>query len=511
MSRSVGGVLLLAILSSAQAAPQDESRLAAALRRPPPAAARPGLEDALPAVSSFYAKRGYRPYWTNGVGLNEAGRGVVQALGRAGEDGLNADDYLPATLAELSATSTEEAAADLEVLISLAAIRFAHDLGWGLTVPSEVDRDNSYELRSFVAESVLENLTATADPGAALLRYAPPSFAYGLVKRALAELRARRDRGEWMRATTGPTLHAGDSSPRVDELRALLIERGDLPAGSAGGTFDAGMVAALKQFQERHGLTADGVYGPKVVAEMNVPLPARIQQVRLGLERLRWLPRISSGRRVAVNLADFKAYVLDDDRVTFETRIVIGKQYSETPMFTGLMTYVVINPYWNVPTSIARREILPKAAADPEYLRQNHMEYDGTSVRQLPGPWNSLGRFKFMFPNPHNIYLHDTPARTLFSEADRAFSHGCVRVEKPAELADVLLSGQGWTPPRIQDAIATGAQTVVNLDKPIPVIISYITAFLGPDGLMHYRRDVYGRDRKLLAALQQANQGAWDR
>jgi murein L,D-transpeptidase YcbB/YkuD len=225
---------------------------------------------------------------------------------------------------------------------------------------------------------------------------------------------------------------------------------------------------------------------------------------------VRWLPPATSGRRVVVNLADFRAYVFDGDRITFETRAVIGKQFHETPMFTATMTYVVINPYWNVPPSIARSEILPKARANASYLSRNHMVIDGNAVRQLPGPWNSLGRFKFMFPNPHNVYLHDTPARTLFALADRAFSHGCVRLEQPADLAAVLLGAQGWTPERIAATVEGGQQTVVSLTTPIPVTISYATAFRTPDGVLHYRRDVYGRDSKLLAALAQRSQGSWE-
>jgi len=228
------------------------------------------------------------------------------------------------------------------------------------------------------------------------------------------------------------------------------------------------------------------------------------------MERLRWLPPTTSGRRIAVNIADFRAYVFDGDSITFETRAVVGKRFHETPMFTALMTYVVINPYWNVPPSIARSEILPKIKADANYLAKNHMEMEGNRIRQLPGPWNSLGRFKFMFPNPHNIYLHDTPARALFSEADRAFSHGCVRLEKPAELAAVLLGSQGWTPERIRATVETGAQTVINLATPIPVTLSYATAFRTPDGLLHYGRDIYGRDRKLLAALEARSEGSWE-
>ena len=305
---------------------------------------------------------------------------------------------------------------------------------------------------------------------------------------------------------------AAEDGLSVQELRALLIERGDLSADSPlSETFDPNLVAALEQFQERTGLESDGVYGPKVVSELNVPLATRIQQVRLGLERLRWLPPSPPGRRVGVNLADFKAYVFEGDQVIFETRTVVGKEFHETPMFSKLMTYLVINPYWNVPPSIARREILPKVKEDPGYLTRNHMEMNGSSIRQLPGSWNSLGRFKFMFPNRHNIYMHDTPARAAFARADRTGSHGCIRLEKPAELAALLLGPQGWTPERIAAAVATGEQTVVPLKTPIPVYISYVTAFLGPDGLMHYRRDVYGRDKNLLDALARRGQGAWEK
>ena len=512
MPRQLLAALILAALAAADPLSRQTSPpIEAALHRPPPAAARIGLEDALPAVSGFYTARGYQPAWTGPAGLNPSGESVMRALARADEDGLNPEDYVPSALARLAAQRTTESTANLEVLLSLVVVRFARDVGWGITVPSEVDRANSYEVRPFDAGAVLGDVAAAPDPGEALRQYAPPSFVYGLVKRALADLRSRRAQSGWTQATEGPTLRKGDRGPRVAELRAILMERGDLPQGPKDDAFDDTLIDGVKHFQDRHGLDADGIYGRKMMAELSVPLSTRIEQVRLGLERLRWLPRTSTGRRIAVNIADFKAYVFDDDRVTFETRAVVGKLFHATPMFAGRMTYIVVNPYWNVPVSIMRSELIPKAKTDPEYLERNHFEYDGTSMRQRPGPWNSLGRFKFMFPNPHNIYLHDTPARTLFNESDRAFSHGCVRLEKPAELAELLLADQGWTAQRIQSAVDTGRETVVNLEKPIPVYISYITAFLGPDGLMHYRRDVYGRDKKLIAALQQVSQGDWDR
>ena len=376
MSRSLIAALVLAALAPAgPVTTQTQSPIASALHRPPAAAARPGLEDALPAVSRFYEQHGFHAVWTGPAQLNSSGESVMRALTRADEDGLNPNDYVPSALAGLISQHTPQATTDLEVLLSLAVVRFARDLGWGITVPSEVDRDNSYDVRPFDAETVLGEVAAAGDPGEALRQYAPPSFVYGLVKRALAELRARRDTGGWTRATEGPTLRKGDKGPRVAELHAILTERGDLTPGPPSDVFDDTLVDGLKRFQDRNGLDADGVYGKKVVAEVNVPLSTRIKQVRLGLERLRWLPRTSTGRRIAVNLADFKTYVFDDDRVTFETRSVVGKLYHETPMFTGRMTFLVINPYWNVPVSIMRGELLPKAKADPEYLARNHFEY----------------------------------------------------------------------------------------------------------------------------------------
>src|SRR5262245_28953199 len=488
-----------------------EPPIASALSHIPAAVVNSALEGELPALDRFYSKRQYQPLWTTGAALTTAGESALRELRAAGDEGLNVDDYLVTPIAALAEKRDPAKTADLEVLVSLATTRYAHDLGWGITLASEVDRDNAYITRPFAPDQVLETLAAAPDAGAALRAYEPRTFVYRELKLGLAQLRATAAAGGWKSVADGPALKAGDSGPRVSELRARLVERGDLPASAAAGDlFDADLTAGVKRFQERHGLTPDGVYGQNVIRELNVPLATRIQQLRLAMERLRWLPPTSSGRRVAVNLADFKAYVFDGDTITFETRAVVGKQFHETPMFTSMMTYVVINPYWNVPASITRSEILPKIKADPDYLAKNHMEMEDNTVRQLPGPWNSLGRFKFMFPNPHNVYLHDTPARTLFAQPDRAFSHGCVRLEKPAELAALLLGDQGWTAHRIQATINAGQQTVVSLRTPIPVTISYATAFRTPDGLLHYRRDVYGRDRKLLAALTRRSQGSWE-
>jgi len=511
MSLRYGALFLLVVAATPGAQSPTEPAVAAALRHTPAVVAHSALEGELPALDRYYATRQYQPVWTTTAGFTPAGQSALGELQAAAGEGLTVDDYLVAPITALAAGGDSSKMADLEVLVALAATRFAHDLGWGITLASEVDKDNAYILREFSPEQVLETIAQAPDAGAALRAYEPRTFVYAELKRGLAELRAVRDAGGWKTVADGPSLKVGDSDPRVQELRRQLIQRGDLRAAAAGGdAFDSDLADAVKRFQARHGLQPDGVYGKTMIAELNVPVAIRIQQIRLAMERLRWLPPTPAGRRIAVNLADFGAYVFDGDGITFETRAIIGKQFHETPMFTAMMTYVVINPYWNVPASITTGEILPKIKADPGYLAKNHMEMDGSAVRQLPGPWNSLGRFKFMFPNPHNVYLHDTPSRGLFAQTDRAFSHGCVRVDNPADLAAVLLAPQGWTTDRIQAAVSTGQQTIVNLTTPLPVTITYATAFRTPDGLLHFRRDVYGRDRKLLAALNRRSQGSWE-
>ena len=511
MTSRVAAIAVLIALAGPAVQTPDPSPIAAALRHAPAVVARAGFEGDLPAVDRFYTKRQYQPAWTDATSLAPAGQRASAELQRAREEGLNAEDYLVTPIASLAGRRDAAVTAELDVLMSLAVARYAHDLGWGITLASEVDKANSYPLRSFAADEVLETVARAPDSGMALRAYRPTTFVYGQLAQALAELRSIQTRGAWKTFAAGAALKPGDKNARVQELRSRLVERGDLPAAEANGDeFDAALTAALKRFQERHGLASDGVCGKAVVGELNVPVSTRIQQVRLAMERLRWLPQVS-GRRLAVNLADFRAYVFDGDQIAFETRAVIGKRFHETPMFTATMTYVVINPYWNVPPSIARAEILPKVRSDPGYLASHHMEMEGTTIRQLPGPWNSLGRFKFMFPNPHNVYVHDTPARDLFGQPDRAFSHGCVRIEKPAELAALLLADQGWTPERIQAAVAAGSQVVVNLTTPMAVTIGYATAFRTPDGLLHYRRDVYGRDARLLAALEHRSAGSWEK
>jgi murein L,D-transpeptidase YcbB/YkuD len=353
-----------------------------------------------------------------------------------------------------------------------------------------------------------------------------------VLRRLLAELRTVRASGGWGTVAEGPTLHPGEADARVPFLRHRLTMEGDLPpadtAGTAGSeTYDDALAAAVRRFQRRHGLEDDGNVGRGTVAAMNVPVEERLRQVVVNMERWRWLPDELGRRHIRVNIADYSVEVWEEGKVTLAMKAVVGREYRETPMFSAKMTYVVLSPYWNVPPVIAALDKLPLLRKNPGYLAAQHMVlFDAAKntpvdpatvdfaamtgsafnrlyrIRQDPGPLNALGEVKFMFPNRHNVYLHDTPSRELFAKTSRAFSSGCIRVEKPLALADYLLAGDPrWTPERIRTVISQGRETTVWLNEAVPVHILYWTAFVEDDGVVDFRPDIYGRDQAVRRAL----------
>jgi murein L,D-transpeptidase YcbB/YkuD len=299
----------------------------------------------------------------------------------------------------------------------------------------------------------------------------------------------------------------GDSSIMIRDLKNYLFLLGDLKENDGSFKYNKTLKAAVMEFQERHGLTPDGVIGTNTLKEINTPLNRRIEQMLINMERLRWLPERPAGTSIVANIPEYRVHVYEDRQKALSMDIVIGKAANRTVIFKDDLEYVVFSPYWNVPRSIVRNEIQPALQTNSDYLSRNNMEITGYSnglpvVRQKPGAGNALGKVKFIFPNRYNIYFHDTPAKSLFSRTHRAFSHGCIRLEDPFKFAQYLLQHEAsWTSERISEAMNSGNEKWVKLDQKIPVMIVYLTAWVGDDGVLQFRRDIYGHDKKLADQL----------
>ena len=299
----------------------------------------------------------------------------------------------------------------------------------------------------------------------------------------------------------------GDSSLAVKQLKERLHSAGDYTAGETSMLFTPALKDAVKRAQIRFGLKNDGVAGTQTLKQLNVPVEERIKQLLVNMERMRWMPPHREGKRLVANIPEFRLYVYEGEKEMFSMKIVVGKAASKTVVFNDRLKHVVFSPYWNIPRSIVRNEILPAMKRDPGYLSRNNMEQTGTSgglpiIRQKPGASNALGRVKFIFPNSYNIYFHDTPAKSLFQQERRAFSHGCIRLNEPKRLAEYLLQDQpGWTEKQIADAMYAGKEKWVPLNNPVAVIISYFTAWVDDEGMLNFREDIYGHDRALAEKL----------
>jgi murein L,D-transpeptidase YcbB/YkuD len=527
-------IVILALVSQALAASATDGILRQLQSGAGVAASERNATD-LALLAGFYEERQMRPLWITERAASGRARTLARILQAADRDGLNPDDYGATAIRQLLDATQPDALAELELRLSLGLIQFASDLASGRLEPSGVDPELFVYPQDVDHAEVIRAAAAANDLEAFVAGFRPAQDEYRRLQAALAAFRARAASGDgWGAVPEGPTLEPGMRAPRVAALRARLLASNDaeearLAAGALAGPelYDPQLEAAVIRFQHRHGLAQDGKVGPRTLAALNVPIEERIRQMVLNLERRRWMPDDRGDRYVFVNLADFALKVVHEPKTVFDTRVVVGAPYHRTPAFSAEMTYLEINPYWNVPPSIARNELLPEIKQDPGYLAANGFELlsdwnDGAAaidawsldwsqitpedftwhLRQRPGEGNALGRIKFMFPNPFNVYLHDTPARHLFEKAERSFSHGCIRVEQPESFAGVVLAGQDdWSPERIKAAIASGERMIVALDEPLPVHIEYLTAWVNKDGTVHFRNDVYGRDGRLSEAL----------
>ncbi len=303
------------------------------------------------------------------------------------------------------------------------------------------------------------------------------------------------------------SLHTGIDDERIPLIKQKLWLLGDLPVNDSGKLFDSALLNATLRFQHRMGLTEDGVIGNKMIAELNIPVSERIKQLLINLERIRWMPIEKGSNFVLVNIPEYKLHVFDSGHQLFDMNVIVGTAANNTVIFSGNLSYVVFSPYWNVPASIVRKEVLPAMRRNSNYLARNHMEITGYSngipvIRQLPGSYNSLGLVKFLFPNNYNIYLHDTPNKNLFAETNRGFSHGCIRIGEPKKFASYLLrNDSSWNSDNIDSAMHLAKEKWVTIQKPVPVYIVYFTAWVDNEGQLNFRKDIYGHDRKMKAKL----------
>lgn len=476
-------------------------------------------------LSAFYRDREYRPVWT-GSEDGERLASFIDALEGAPTFGLPASRYDAAGLrARLAQLRGDRDRGRAEVEITRLFLKFAREMQTGILTPSSIDA-------TMVRKVVLRDPRKTLDefvagtPRAFLRRLPPQHPEYA---RLLKEKRVLEDTvasGGWGSAVSARMIRPGERGPKVVELRNRMMRMGYL-GRSALDTYDVALSEAVKRFQLDHDLVADGVAGPNTINEINAGPERRLEQILVALERRRWLNQPLGARHILVNLAEFRTYVVDDGKVSFTTRSVIGKNTSDrrTPEFSDMMTHMVINPTWNVPRSITTKEYLPKLKQNRNAVgnlvlvdsagravNRNNVNFSAYTARnfpfrmkQPPSPSNALGRVKFMFPNKYAIYLHDTPAKSLFSREVRDFSHGCVRLADPFEFAYTLLRPQQPDEKAyFQRILRSERETRVNLKPAVPVHLVYRTAFSPARGQMNYRRDIYGRDAEIFSALVRA-------
>ena len=483
-------------------------------------------DERLIQVFVYYENRNFKPIWVRDNGPKHKGRVLLQQIQAAGNHGLVPSDYWVDEIAERIVSTDPVVLAELDLLMSRAFIDFGRDVNAGRVEPSELNRELHIYPQRLGAATMLNGAEAADDLEPYIDEIAPQTPRYARLRTMLTEYRQIAASGGWTTVPEGETLKEGMDDPRVAVLRTRLIEMGDMEEGAHTGTiYEGAMLDGVIRFQYRHGLDQDGVVGPATLAAINVPIEQRIESMVINLERRRWMPRTFGDYYIFVNLGDQFLKVVENERTIHEALLVVGKPYHRTPVFSDEMRYIVFNPFWNVPRSISVNEYLPELRADPAALQSRHIRvlsgegeispysvdwasYNSNNfpfrLRQDPGPWNALGRVKFMFPNEFSIYIHDTPAKSLFERATRTFSHGCMRVQHPQQLAEVLLSRQGWDESRVAAALADSEKLVVGLTEPIPVHITYLTSWVNKDMGVHFRTDVYDRDPILAAALQAA-------
>jgi len=488
----------------------------------------------------FYEQRTFIPAWIGANGPLPHVNDFLHAVHNANEHGMRPNDYhfqkIESILEEINKNRKQKSplnpgrSVDLDLLLTDSFLVYASHLLAGRVNPQTFDPEWHANRREMHLVRLLEKSLEENNIQKSLESLLPFYVGYHDLKQTFMKYQKIAAQGGWPTIQASYSIKKDDMGERVERLRERLIITDNLKSETVSDPtiFDESLEQAVYKFQQRHGLAVDGIVGPDTLAALNVPIEQRISQIELNLERWRWLPQNLGENYILVNIANFELDVIEESHTIMTMRAVVGKTYRRTPVFSDKITYLVINPSWLIPPSIAVQDILPQIKKDPEYLSRQNIkvligwgadakEIDPKNINwtalspkefpyrfiQEPGPLNSLGKIKFMFPNKFNVYLHDTPAKDLFGKSSREFSSGCIRIEKPLELAEyVLREDTKWTKEAILIAVKKGTEQTIRLPQPIPIHLLYWTAWVDQDGTLQFRNDIYGRDTLLKKALE---------
>jgi murein L,D-transpeptidase YcbB/YkuD len=481
-------------------------------------------------IPRIYANRSFTPAWSDDDQIDE----FIRLVGQAQEEGLDPTDYLYVEISGLleeyrADRDNDVLRADVDVLLTESLSRYGYHLIYGKVDPTDLDENWNWS-RSMGGRDPVALVQQAIDSESIetfIDNFLERGRIYERVKAILAEYRALKKQGGWPQVASGPTLRLGMNDERIPIVRERLAITGDLPASEAGGggSFDESLQRGVEQFQYRHNLEQDGAIGPQTLAAMNVTVDERVDQIRVNLERIRWVVRDLENVLVITNIAAFRTVFVRDGELVWSERSQVGRYYRQTPVFKGQIKYLQFNPTWTVPPGILAKDILPQVQKDPSYLAKKNMDLidrDGNTVDpasvdwsqyvagrmppyqfvQRPGPTNALGRVKFIFPNPHFVFLHDTPSKYLFERTERSFSSGCIRVENPFELAALLLDDpEKWNSATIQQILDSEKPQTVFLKEPITAMLLYSTVDVTDAEVVRFYRDIYLRDAPVLKSL----------
>lgn len=483
-------------------------------------------------LAAIYKATGMKPLWVTENGPGEKAAIIRQFLENSETEGLRPTDYNVAGIQFLWQSDRPEHLAQLDTQLSLQLLKYAHDVSHGRILPFKTDPELFAEAgdKHFKPILVINKALTVTDLAGYLANLPPSNEYYRKLREALHFYTKIAKSGGWEKIANGKILHPGDQDERIRQIRQRLVETGELsPPVENKILYDDALIPLVKKFQKKFGLKEDGIIGRDTLSALNTPPESIIDKIILNMSRWRWQKKELGRRYIIVNTANYKLNAMEDGREILTLEVIVGKLQHQTPVFSSQVQYVDFNPFWNIPPSIAAKEELPELRKDPFYLvnrkvrlfsdwQEDGVELDSTTIdwltvtedemkgyklRQDPGPWNALGSVKLVFPNKYDVYIHGTPAQGLFEHNKRNFSHGCIRVNKPLELARFALAEEQdeWSMKKIEETVAKGGRKVVSISSPLTIHITYQTAWVDNEGTVHFNSDVYGRDMILAEIL----------